>query len=95
MEDASFTCCTEGSFVNVASGFTATSVAVNVMERGIAVDRRAKIDACKRAGSTGRFWISSQAEPVTCICEELTEALWGRPPMVESSSGLLTICNVN
>ena len=95
MEDASFTCCTEGSTVNVESEFTATSVAVNVMVRGIAVDKRAKIDACKRAGSTGRFWISSQAEQKTCICEEPTEALWERPPVIESSSGLLTICNVN
>ena len=95
MEDASFTCCTEGSVVNVASGFTATSVVVNVMVRGIAVDRRAKIDACKSAGSTGRFWIPSQVEPEICICEEPTEALWGRPPVMESSSGLLIICKVN
>lgn len=57
MEDASFICCTEGSGISVSFELTATSVAVNVIERGMEVEIRAKIEACKRAGRTGRFWI--------------------------------------
>ena len=65
------------------------------MERGIEVESRAKIDACKRVGSTGRFWIACQIEQAVRTRKKPTEAAWGRLPVIELSSGLVTICRVN
>ena len=95
MEDASFICCTEGSTTRVPFKLTATNVAVNVMQSGIEVESRAKIEACKRAGRTGRFWIPCQIERAIRKNEEPTEAAWGILPVTESSSGLVMICSVN
>ncbi len=62
MEAADFRWLEEGSNTNAPSGCTTTRAADKIIDMGIDAHRSANMEACKRAGRTGRFYTHVRAK---------------------------------